>query len=126
MMEGAKLYECLFEDYEPYELEEHDDVSCYEESLAYHDGWYIVTDISFRYRGKKYTFQRKDHSSDNVCDTEYLIHTFREVNATNVLEQEIDRIIGNIESETCYNSFEDIVRELEGLKQKFNYLIEVN
>ncbi|WP_324655166.1 hypothetical protein [Bacillus paranthracis] len=123
-MEGLKLYSRLFGDYAPYELEDHDEVSCYEEDLSCHDGWYIITDISFRYRGKKYILQRKDHSSDNVSDTEYLMDGFREVVSTNELEKEIDEIIRNIENEMHYDSFEEIIQDLEGLKKKFNHLIE--
>lgn len=113
---GIELYESLFEDLEPYEIEDHDEVTCYEENLGWVDGWYIITNVSFRYRGNKYMFERKDHSSDNVGDTHYNLETFCMVIERDEMSAEINKIIKGIEEET-YSTWENIVEDLEGLKK---------
>lgn len=130
-MTGKELFEHVFDefytqfgDFYPYEIEDLDEATCYEENLSYHDGWYIVTEISFRFRGKKYAFDRKDHTSDNVSDTTYLIDTFHEVVSTSELDKAIDKIIEGIEEQTI-GTLEELVKDLEDIKRKFHYLNEV-
>jgi hypothetical protein len=130
-MIGNELYEHVFADeiehwgeLSPYEIQDLDEVTCYDENLSYHDGWYIVSEITFRYRGKKYAIERKDHSSDNVCDTEWLFDTFREVVETTELAKAVNRIISNIEDETV-GTWEEIIRDLEDIKRRFAHLEEV-
>lgn len=121
-MEGYKLYNCLFEDVEPCDLEDHDEISAYDENLSYNSGWYNYYEVTFRYRGKKYSMEKKVHTSDNVCDTEYLIETFQEVVAVNDLAKEIDKIISDIENQS-YDTWEEIIEDLEKLKKNAEFYI---
>lgn len=125
-MEGLELWHHLFEeeDLEPYDLEDHEEVTSYNEDLSYNSGWYNYYEITFRLRGKKYSIEKKSHTSDNVCDTEWLMDTFQEVIYTNDLDKAVDNIIDKIEEE-YYDSWDEVVRDLEKLKKDFNHLIEV-
>ena len=125
-MNGVELFYKVFEDadeVELYELEYEDGVTCYSEDLSERDGWYILTTISFRYNGKKYAFEKKEHSSDNVCDSEMLLNTFREVEADGELEKKIEKIINYIEQES-YSTLEEIVLDLENLKMLVKRYVE--
>lgn len=129
-MKGYELYEEVFKDIiesdgelEPSEIEYLDEVTCYDERLSYNDGWYNVTEITFRYNGKKYSLERKDHTSDNVADTTYLFEGFHEVVASSELDKAIDKVIEGIESQT-FDTLEEIVVELESIKRKFYYINE--
>ena len=51
-------------------------VSNVNEDLSYNSGWYNYYQILFDYKGKRYSFEYKDHTSDNVCDMTYLPETF--------------------------------------------------
>lgn len=124
-MTGQELFEQVFGDEieELYEIEDLDGVTNYDEVSTSRDGWYFENTYEFRYNGKKYAFEVRDHSSDNVCDTTYLMGSFRVVKTHNVLEEEIEKIISGIENQS-YDTFEEIIGDLEDLKRKFNYLIE--
>lgn len=129
-MSGQELFNNVFADeIEKYgvvvygEIEYIDGVTCYDERMSGMDGWYIETTISFRYQGKKYAFERYDHSSDNVCDTRYDVGNFREVVSNSELDKAIDKIIKNIEDETL-GSWNELVASLEDLKRQFYYINE--
>jgi hypothetical protein len=122
-MEGQKLWDEVFSDvieewgeFNPYELEELDGVTCYDTECLGQDGWYIGYEITFRYKGAKYSIQKEVHASDNVCDTNWHVDTFEQVFEDGVMMNEINKIISNIEDES-YHSFEDIVKDLEELKK---------
>lgn len=128
---GQELFNKVFADdieqwgyYELWDIIDNDEVSQYDENVAEHDGWYVVYGITFRYNGKKYYYERKEHTSDNVDDTEYLMHTFKEIVETSSLGKAIENIITGIEDER-YDSLEDIIQQLEQLKKDFQHLEEV-
>ena len=130
-MTGKKLLEQVFAkeieehgELELYEIEDLDGVTCFDESLSYNSGWYNYYAITFRYEGKSYSFEKREHTSDNVSDTEWYTDKFHEVVATNELEKAIDRIIKGIEDETV-GSWEELIHDLEGLKQNFGHWHEV-
>lgn len=124
-MNGRELFEQVFGDEieDLYEIEELDEVVNYDEVSTSRDGWYFENTYEFRYNGKKYAFEVREHSSDNVCDTTYLMDSFREVKPHNVLEEAIESIINDIENER-YDTLEEVIGDLEDLKRKFNHLIE--
>lgn len=41
------------------------------DDLSYNSGWYNHSVITFDYKGKRYYIEYKEHTSDNVSDTEY-------------------------------------------------------
>lgn len=122
MLKGMKLFEKVFADVistqgymEWYDIEDVDGVTCYNERLAWYDGWYIVNEISFRYKGTKYKFEKRDHSS--VCDTEVDMSTFEEVVENNdPITKALNTVINGIEEE-MYHSWEQIVDALEDIKR---------
>lgn len=61
------------------------------ESLSYNSGWYNYYVIMFDYKGKRYSFEYKDHTSDNVCDMSYLPETFYSLGDVEELSQTITR-----------------------------------
>lgn len=118
-MSGLELFEQVFSNEidELHEIEDLDEVSCYDEEFLGKNGWYIESSISFRYRGKKYSFEKSEHSSDNVSDTEYRMNTFQEVlTGDSAMHKAVDKIINYIE-EDLYHTWEDIVEDLEKLKK---------
>ncbi|MCR4362048.1 hypothetical protein NUG13_11985 [Bacillus subtilis] len=115
-MEGINLYKNLFDDIDPFELEDHEGISLYNENLSYNEGWYNIYEITFRFKGKKYSMEKRVHTSDNVCENHWLVETFHEVVETDDLRKGIDRIINNIEEE-LYDTWEEIIGDLEKLKK---------
>ncbi|UGO50975.1 hypothetical protein PQE70_gp122 [Bacillus phage vB_BanS_Nate] len=92
-MEGMKLIEQVFaEEIEKYgevslyAVEEIEGVTDYDECLSYNSGWYNYSDVTFKYKGKTYTFEMKEHTSDNVCDKEIFLGTFKEVVEDKILD----------------------------------------
>ncbi len=131
-MTGQDLFEKVFakqiedEDWGNFELhniEEVDEVTCYDEDITGSEGWYNYYLVTFRYDGKKYSFEYRKHTSDNVCETEHYPDTFREVVSDNEFDKTVDEIIKDIEDETV-NSWEEIVRQLENLKTNFSRTVE--
>lgn len=121
MKKGQELFDEVFrEEIEEngemdfFEIQELDEVSCYDDSIDYNSGWYNHHEVTFRYKGKKYGFEYKAHVS--VCDKEYNMNSFREVNEVGFVMNAINKIISKIESESC-NTLEDIVEDLESLKR---------
>ncbi|PGO60573.1 hypothetical protein [Priestia megaterium] len=117
---GRELLEEVFadriEEYGEIELSEIEDcidgVTCYEE-VGFHNGWWIEYTATFRYKGKKYTFDYKTHASDNVCDSEWYEDTFAEVEEKDhPAIQKINLIIEGIENEE-FETWDEIVRNLE-------------
>jgi hypothetical protein len=43
------------------------------------EGWYYYSKATFVYENKKYEFEYRTHSSDNVCDSDSDVNTFKEV-----------------------------------------------
>lgn len=130
-MTGQDLFEKVFAkqiekygEFSLYEIEEVDEVTCYDEDITVSEGWYSYYLVTFRYEGKKYSFEYRKHTSDNVCETEHYPDTFEEVVPHNELDKAINKIIKGIEDET-YGTWEEIVQDLEGVKQKFSHLNEV-
>lgn len=101
----------------PYEIEDIDGVTCYEENNLGVDGWYATTEITFRFGGKKYSIERTDHVSDNVGDTDF--GDLREVEEKDELSVAINSIIKDIEDETL-GSWEELVEKLERLKKDYS------
>jgi hypothetical protein len=86
MLKSGELFEQVFAlqfeeygDFDISEVEDLDGVTDFNQTLIQKDGWYFESTYEFIYNGKKYSFEKREHSSDNVCDTEYLMHTFQEV-----------------------------------------------
>lgn len=130
-MTGHELFEKVFAEqieeygeFEPHEIQDLDGVTCYDEDIDGSEGWFNYYLVTFRYEGKKYSFEFRKHTSDNVCEIDYYISSFQEVIPHNELDKAIDKIIKTIEDEN-YGSWEEIVRDLEGVKQKFSHLNEV-
>lgn len=105
-MEGLKLIEQVFADeiekygdVDLYAVEEIDGVTDYDEDLNYNSGWYNYSDVTFKYKGKTYTFEFKEHTSDNVCDKEIFLGTFREV----VEELDPVELFGGVKGELTLN-----------------------
>jgi hypothetical protein len=67
------LYAIRDNDLEGYEL--------ISDELVYNKGWYNYYEVIFKdlKTGKKYSFEYKQHTSDNVCDGGLLLETFKEV-----------------------------------------------
>lgn len=61
------------------EIEEVDGVEDYTENLSYNSGWYNYYEVTFKFKGKKYSFEFKSHTSDNVCDMEFFYESFKEI-----------------------------------------------
>ena len=129
-MTGQELYNKVFDsqftrlfDFYPYEIEDLEGVTCYDENYAWRNGWYNHIGVTFRYEGKKYYIERKEHSSDNVSETEWLIDTFHEVVSSNEFEKDVDKIIKNIEDETV-GSWEELIQQLEAIKTNYGRMIE--
>lgn len=136
-MTGQELFNKVFAkeieeygEFEPHEIEDLDGVTCFEEYLCFYADWHIHADsyiqyiITFRYEGKKYSLIKREHTSDNVSDTDFDLESFHEVVSTNGLDKAIDEIIKGIEGE-AYDTWEEIVQDLEGIKKKFAHLNEV-
>lgn len=107
-MEGLKLIEQVFADVieeygqmELYEIQELDGVTDYDEDLSYNSGWYNYYDVTFKYKGKTYTFEYKEHTSDNVSDTEYFYGTFREIVEDKILDPV--ELFGGVKGELTLN-----------------------
>ncbi|AGI11840.1 hypothetical protein X915_gp118 [Bacillus phage vB_BanS-Tsamsa] len=92
-MEGLKLIEQVFADVieeygsmDLYEIEDLEGVTEYDDDIDYNDDWYNFHIVTFKYKGKYYSFEYKRHTSDNVCDTEYFYGTFKEIKILKPLE----------------------------------------
>lgn len=62
-----------------YEIEDVEGVTNFDDSISYNSGWYNYHEVTFTYKGKRYSFEYKRHTSDNVCDEEIFWDTFKEV-----------------------------------------------
>lgn len=77
MSKVVDIDEVFHEEYEeygevsPFEIYDLDGVTNFDEKDLGQDGWYRTSQITFRYKGKKYSIERTDHVSDNVGDTEF-------------------------------------------------------
>ncbi|UGO46166.1 hypothetical protein PQE74_gp083 [Bacillus phage vB_BanS_Chewbecca] len=118
-MEGLRLLEQVFAeefenhgDFELYEIQELDGVTDYDEDLSYNSGWYNYYDVTFKYKGKSYTFEYKEHTSDNVSDTEYFYGTFKEVVEDKILEPV--ELFGGVDTSLTLNK--DIFTQEEVIK----------
>lgn len=91
-MSGQELWDDIFADeiekwgeLNPHELEDDvEDITCYKEEYLSKDGWYINYLISFKWKGIEYSIEKRKHSSDNVCDTNWFMETFKEVRNSKV------------------------------------------
>lgn len=123
-MKGLKLFEEVFSEqiekygeFHLYEIQEEDEVTCYREINTDIDDWYHYTTYQFRFKGLEYSFEMRDHVSDNVCDTTYFMETFKEVEPKNdALHKAIDKMIQCIEDEN-YGTWEEVVQDLTNLKK---------
>lgn len=52
-----------------------DGVTNVKDELKYNEGWYNYSSLTFDYEGKRYTIDYKEHTSDNICDLDYLMDT---------------------------------------------------
>lgn len=125
---GRELLEEVFadriEEYGEIELSEIEDcidgVTNYDE-VCYQNGWWIEYTATFRYKGKKYTFDYRRHASDNVSDSDWYEDTFAEVKeGDHPAIKKINSIIKGIENEE-FGTWEEVVSNLEEVKD----LIEV-
>ncbi|QOV08352.1 hypothetical protein Kirov_153 [Bacillus phage Kirov] len=85
-MQGQDLLVEVFADeFEEYgeinmwEIEDYEGVTEYDDDINYNSGWYNYHLVTFTYKGKRYSYEYKTHTSDNVCDTEIFWDTFKEV-----------------------------------------------
>ncbi|MEH7209990.1 hypothetical protein V7094_27890, partial [Priestia megaterium] len=84
MLTGTKLLEEVFSEEvlenlpDLREIEEVDGVTNWSIDFSYNSGWYNYYTVSFNYNGKKYEFEYQDHTSDNVCDSEVDVASFKE------------------------------------------------
>lgn len=90
-MQGQDLLVEVFADeFEEYgeinmwEIEDYEGVTEYDDDINYNSGWYNYHLVTFTYKGKRYSYEYKTHTSDNVCDTEILWDTFKEVTFDNL------------------------------------------
>jgi len=74
-----------------FEIEDVEGVTDYEDDISYNSGWYNYHEVTFKYRGKKYSFEYKSHTSDNVCDTEVLSGTFKEIEPANLKDLTLNK-----------------------------------
>ncbi|MDS7057140.1 hypothetical protein NXG04_07560 [Klebsiella pneumoniae] len=120
-MQGLKLLEHVFAeeiekygDVDLYGVEEIEGVTEYEEELNYNSGWYNYSDVTFKYKGKMYTFEFKEHTSDNVCDKEIFLGTFREIVEDKILSP--IELFGGVENDLTLNketfTKEEVIRIL--------------
>lgn len=105
-MEGYALFEQVFADVieedgelEFYQIEDIDGVTEYSDELNYNSGWYNYSIVFFKYNGRKYSMEYKEHTSDNVSDTEHLWNTFKEIqgitlNKDTFTQDEVFEILG--------------------------------
>lgn len=120
---GALLEKVFAKEIERYgtfdlsEIQETDGVTCYNEEES-HDGWWIDNDVTFRYEGKKYGFNYRNHVS--TADSEWYIDSFYEVEeADNEATNEINKLIRYIEEDSI-GTIEEIIEGLENIKKIIN------
>jgi|SRR5690606_38089811 len=105
MKTGLELVDELFGEDEIFnlrEIEYVDGVEEYEENLSYNEGWYNYYEVTFKYNGKKYSFEYREHTSDNVADTEIFDDSFQEVEDTiTITVEEYNNLINRVEFLNC-------------------------
>lgn len=60
------------------EIEDIEGVTDYKDSLDGIDGWYAWHTVSFKFDNRWFEFTYKEHTSDNVSDTEWFVDSFKE------------------------------------------------
>lgn len=57
------------------------------ENLDYNSGWYNYSTLKFDYEGNRYSIEYSEHTSDNVCDFEFLMDTLTLVGSLEDLDK---------------------------------------
>ncbi|HDR7066903.1 TPA: hypothetical protein QCW42_004009 [Bacillus cereus] len=88
MKKGLELFEEVFGEEITIEEVRGEEVEGVEISYEneFHNGWWIYQDVIVDYKGKKYSFEYREHSSDNCCDNDCYINTFMEIKKSYKLE----------------------------------------
>lgn len=61
------------------------------DELTYNSGWYNYSKLTFDFKGKRYSIEHKEHTSDNVCDFEWLLDTFTCLGEVEELQESITK-----------------------------------
>lgn len=76
------LYELFGEDEDLEEIlnlirfDDFEDATNVKDELSYNEGWYNYSTLKFDYKGKRYSIEYKEHTSDNISEMEFLYNTF--------------------------------------------------
>ncbi|HHB2481355.1 TPA: hypothetical protein ACORDH_002806 [Bacillus cereus] len=130
MKKGLELFEEVFGEDVTIEEVRGEEVEGAEISYEneYHSGWWIYQDVIVKYKGKKYSFEYREHSSDNCCDNDCYIDTFVEVKKSFKLELSQDEYdLLRWMCESAYYSAKDDGNEekMKGVNRLENKLIEL-
>lgn len=111
------LYELFGEDEDLEEVlnlirfDDFEDATNVKDELSYNEGWYNYSTLKFDYKGKRYSIEYKEHTSDNISEMEFLYNTFAclgdatEMGETiskedlAIIKLEYERRIANLEKE---------------------------
>lgn len=111
---GDELYEIRFDDF----LE----ATNVKDELSYNSGWYNYSLLTFDYKGKRYSIEYKEHTSDNVVDMSWDFTTFVCLGEISELKKKITKedlvrmkIQKDKEIERISNKNRDLEKENEDL-----------
>ena len=105
--------------------------------LEYNEGWYNYSSLRFDLKGKRYSIEYREHTSDNVSDFEWIDGTFIELGSVEEMEETITKedlafIKNNYEKNIKHlEQYRDVLRELRTISKHEltstgKMLIEIN
>lgn len=69
--------------------DDYEGVTNTKDELSYNEGWYNHSIITFDYKGKRYSIDYSEHTSDNVSETEFDTDSFACLGNTDKMDQTI-------------------------------------
>lgn len=123
MTEKVDLEELFGEDEDVWEIislirhDDYEEATNVKDELSYNSGWYNYSTLTFDYKGKRYSIEYKEHTSDNVCDFEYTSDLVCLGNSSEMEESVSQEEVSRLEIH-YKNQIERLMKEQSKLKQK--------
>lgn len=87
-------------------------------------GWYNHYQVKFDLNEKRYVFKYKEHTSDNVCDSEIFFDTFACLGSVSELEEVITKEDVALIKMNYEKRIQSLEQQLSSLKKKSNLFSE--